>query len=119
LLFDGLDEVFDPALRKQVAMAIYRFADEYPSARVLVTSRIVGYQHQTWRDEGFRHFMLQELEDPQIGDFLVRWHRGAYEDARLGDSKRELLARAILDSAAIRQLAGAGTGESNKVTKRN
>jgi predicted NACHT family NTPase len=67
LLFDGLDEVFDPALRKQVAMAIYRFADEYPSARVLVTSRIVGYQHQTWRDEGFRHFMLQELEDPQIG----------------------------------------------------
>ena len=50
--------------------------------------------------------MLQELDDDQIADFLTRWHRGAYEDARAGEAKRELLARAIADSAAIRQLAG-------------
>ena len=106
VLFDGLDEVFDPTLRKEVATAIHRFADGYPAARVVVTSRIVGYQHQAWRAEDFRHFMLQELEDTQIEDFLARWHRGAYEEARQGDTKRELLARAIADSAAIRQLAG-------------
>ena len=46
--------------------------------------------------------MLQELEDAQIGDFLTRWHRGAYEEARDGDAKHELLARAIADSAAVR-----------------
>jgi predicted NACHT family NTPase len=91
LLFDGLDEVFDPTLRKEVAMAIHRFADEYPSARVVVTSRIIGYQHQAWRAEDFRHFMLQELEDTQIDDFLARWHRGAYEEARQGDTKRNSL----------------------------
>jgi len=105
VMFDGLDEVFDPALRKEVTRAIHRFADKYPLARVLVTSRIIGYQHQTWRDEGFRHFMLQELEDAQIQDFLVRWHLGAYEEVRQGNTKRELLARAIADSLAIRQLA--------------
>jgi predicted NACHT family NTPase len=61
---------------------------------------------QAWRDEGFRHFMLQELDDPQIEDFLNRWHRGAYEETHQGETKRELLARAIVDSVAIRQLAG-------------
>jgi predicted NACHT family NTPase len=105
-MFDGLDEIFDSTLRKEVTTAIHRFADEYPVTRILVTSRIIGYQHQAWRDESFRHFMLQELEDAQIEDFLGRWHRGAYEEARDVDTKRELLARAIADSAAIRQLAG-------------
>ena len=106
VLFDGLDEVFDPALRKEVSTTIHRFADEYPPARIIVTSRIIGYQHQTWRDEDFRHFMLQELDEEQIADFLVRWHRAAYEEASKGETKRALLADAIEHSAAIRQLAG-------------
>ena len=106
VLFDGLDEVFDPALRKEVSTAIHRFADEYPPARIIVTSRIIGYQHQTWRDEDFRHFMLQELDEEQIVDFLVRWHRAAYEEASKGETKRALLADAIEHSTAIRQLAG-------------
>jgi hypothetical protein len=37
VLFDGLDEIFDPTLRKEVATAIHRFADGYPTARVVVT----------------------------------------------------------------------------------
>jgi SIR2-like domain/HEAT repeats/NACHT domain len=106
VLFDGLDEVFDPALRKEVSTTIHRFADEYPPARIIVTSRIIGYQHQTWRDEDFRHFMLQELDEEQIADFLVRWHRAAYEEAGKGETKRVLLADAIEHSTAIRQLAG-------------
>jgi predicted NACHT family NTPase len=106
VLFDGLDEVFDPALRKEVSTAIHRFADEYPLARVVVTSRIIGYQHQAWRDEDFRHVMLQELDEGQIADFLVRWHRAAYDETGKGEAKRALLAGAIQQSAAIRQLAG-------------
>jgi len=106
VLFDGLDEVFDPALRKEVSTTIHRFADEYPPARIIVTSRIIGYQHQTWRDEDFRHFMLQELDEEQIADFLVRWHRAAYEEASKGETKGALLADAIEHSTAIRQLAG-------------
>ena len=106
VLFDGLDEVFDPTLRREISTAIHRFADEYPRARVIVTSRIIGYQHQQWRDEGFRHFMLQELDQAEIADFLARWHRDAYEDPDKGEAKRTLLTRAIEDSAAIRQLAG-------------
>jgi hypothetical protein len=106
VLFDGLDEVFNPTLRREISTAIHRFADNYPRIRIVVTSRIIGYQYQTWRDENFRHFMLQELDHNQIADFLTRWHRSAYEEPRDGDAKRELLACAIADSVAIRQLAG-------------
>jgi predicted NACHT family NTPase len=106
ILFDGLDEVFDPALRREVSTAIHRFADEYPLARIVVTSRIIGYQHQAWRDEDFRHFMLQELDEGQIATFLDRWHAAAYEEAARGQTKRALLAGAIEQSTAIRQLAG-------------
>lgn len=42
ILFDGLDEAFDPALRKEISTAIHRFADEYPLAEIIVTSRIIG-----------------------------------------------------------------------------
>jgi hypothetical protein len=106
VLFDGLDEVFDPTLRNEVSIAIHRFGDRYPKARVVVTSRIIGYQHQLWRDEGFSHFMLQELDDAQIADFLRRWHERAYDIPARGEEKRALLAQAIEESGAIRQLAG-------------
>ncbi|WP_233094047.1 HEAT repeat domain-containing protein [Azotobacter chroococcum] len=106
ILFDGLDEIFDSTLRRETSTAIHRFADEYPLARVVVTSRIIGYQHQTWSDEHFRHFMLQELDETQIADFVARWHLAAYEEAAKGKEKRALLARAIEDSTAIRELAG-------------
>jgi predicted NACHT family NTPase len=106
VLFDGLDEVFDPALRREVSTAIHRFADEYPAARVIITSRIIGYHHQAWRAEGFRHFILQELEDAQIEAFLVHWHHAAYEGTHEGHVECERLVRAIKDSTPIRQLAG-------------
>ena len=106
VLFDGLDEVFDPDLRREISTAIHRFADEYRQARIVVTSRVIGFQHQAWRDQGFRHVMLQELDDAQIDDFLNRWHRAVYEDSAKGAEKQALLSRAIQDSRAIRQLAG-------------
>jgi GTPase SAR1 family protein len=105
VLFDGLDEVFDPTLRSEVITAIHRFCDEYP-IRAIVTSRIIGFQHQAWRDEGFRHFVLQDLDNAQIDDFLTRWHTAAYDDPHAGRAKRDLLSHALQDSAAIRQLAG-------------
>ena len=106
IMFDGLDEIFDPVVRREVITAIHRFADAYPLARVIVTSRIVGYQHQIWNDEGFRHFLLQDLDSKQINLFLARWHSGAYEDQVKGEARRARLARAIGTLPAIGQLAG-------------
>ena len=106
VLLDGLDEVFDPQLRQEVATAINRFADDYPAAQIVVSSRLIGFLHERWRKEGFRPFMLQELEEEQMDQFLQRWHQVAYEDGHKGESKRASLLQAIQQSPAIQQLAG-------------
>jgi predicted NACHT family NTPase len=106
LLFDGLDEVFDPELRQEVTTAIHRFADDYPAAQIVVSSRLIGFPHERWRQEGFRPFMLQELDQEQTDLFLRRWHQLAYDDDSKGERKRASLLQAIQQSPAIQQLAG-------------
>jgi hypothetical protein len=44
VVFDGLDEVFDPGLRDTIVRRIAGFAARYPRVRVVVTSRVVGYR---------------------------------------------------------------------------
>jgi predicted NACHT family NTPase len=106
MLFDGLDEVFDPELRQEVTTSIHRFADDYPAAQIVVSSRLIGFRHERWRQEGFRPFMLQELDQEQTDLFLRRWHQLAYDDHSKGEHKRASLLQAIRQSPAIQQLAG-------------
>ena len=44
VVFDGLDEILDPAVRKDVRDAIESFCRRYASAPVLVTARFRGYR---------------------------------------------------------------------------
>jgi hypothetical protein len=106
VLFDGLDEVLDRRMRKEVSTAIGRFADRYPRAAVYVSSRVVGFNHQLWRDEGFDRFMLQDLDERRIDTFLRRWHEVVYDDGSRAERKRLDLSRALATSAAVRRLAG-------------
>jgi hypothetical protein len=70
-LFDGVDEVFDPHLRDVVVTDIHRFTNDYPQVQVIVTSRWLGYKAQPLRDAGFEHYMLQDLTDEQVGEFVA------------------------------------------------
>jgi hypothetical protein len=106
VMFDGLDEVFDPTQREEVITDIHRFTNEYPNVRVIVTSRIIGYKPQRLRDAEFRHFMLQDLESEQIQDFIYRWHELTFTDEADKVRKRERLQQAIKTSSAIGELAG-------------
>ncbi|NET56719.1 MAG: NACHT domain-containing protein [Symploca sp. SIO2E6] len=106
VMFDGLDEVFEPTQREKVITDIHRFTNEYPKVRVIVTSRIIGYKHQRLRDAKFRHFLLQDLESEQIQDFIYRWHELTFTDEADKERKRERLQRAIDTSKAIGELAG-------------
>ena len=106
VMFDGLDEVFDPAQREEVITDIHRFTNDYPNVRVIVTSRIIGYKPQRLRDAQFRHFMLQDLESDQIQAFIYRWHELTFTDEADKVRKRERLQQAIKTSSAIGELAG-------------
>jgi hypothetical protein len=105
-LFDGIDEVFDRALRDEVVTDIHRFTNEYPKVRSIATSRWLGYKAQRLRDAEFQHFMLQDLNDEQVQDFVVRWHDLNFADGADRDRKRERLQNAIRESRSIKELAG-------------
>ncbi|MBD1888652.1 HEAT repeat domain-containing protein [Coleofasciculus sp. FACHB-SPT9] len=105
VMFDGLDEVFDPGKREEIITDIHRFTNDYPKVRVIVTSRIIGYKPQRLRDAQFRHFMLQDLETEQIEDFIYRWHELTFTDETDKIRNRERLQRAIETSSAIGELA--------------
>ena len=106
VMFDGLDEVFDPGQREDVITDIHRFTNDYPQVKVIVTSRVIGYKPQRLKDAGFRHFMLQDLEQYQIDDFVHRWHELTFNDEAEKIIKRDRLKTAIETSSAIQELAG-------------
>ncbi|WP_433056219.1 HEAT repeat domain-containing protein [Dactylosporangium sp. CS-033363] len=106
-LFDGLDEILDRQVRENTASQIAAFAVRFPDARVLVTSRIVGYARRTLTEAGFDHFTLDDFDDEQIERFLSGWQTltmHAQEDEAA--VQRARIRDAIGDSAAIRELAG-------------
>jgi predicted NACHT family NTPase len=106
VLFDGLDEVFEPSQREQVITDIIHFSTIYPQVRVIVTSRVIGYKPQRLRDARFRHFMLQDLELEQIHHFIDTWHDLAFTKIVDKERMRDRLRVAINSYTPIRELAG-------------
>jgi energy-coupling factor transporter ATP-binding protein EcfA2 len=107
VVFDGLDEVFEPRLRESIAQQIVAFAGRYTGARVIVTSRVIGYRRMIFEGAGFVHHTLQNLDSDQIEKFADQWYRYAHpgDPAEAARLSRRLLA-AVRDSASIRDLAG-------------
>jgi hypothetical protein len=73
VIFDGLDELLDGSRRSEVAAIVEQFCAEYPLARVLVTSRIVGYDQARLDDRQFSVYRLGSLSDEQVGEYARKW----------------------------------------------
>lgn len=105
IMFDGLDEVFDPTIQSTIIDDIIRFSQQYPKAQVLVTSRIIGYNPEFFQHSGFRNFTIQSFNSDEIHEFIDRWYdlpMGSDPDkARL----KKRLNDAIVKSQAIANLA--------------
>ncbi len=110
LIFDGLDEILDKPEREKTVREIIDFKNTYPQVRILITSRVVGYekkQEQTrLRNAGFRQFRLQDLDEDQIKDFLAKWHQFAFENQTEGLRKQERLLKALAKNQKYQGLAG-------------
>ena len=111
LMFDGLDEIFEPKRRASVVNEIIRFSQEYPRARIIVTTRIVGYhpgsKHpEAFRNASFRQVTLQDFSPGEIGEFRKRWYNAAFpKNAEERDRYESRLSKAIAESNAVRELA--------------
>ena len=106
LVFDGLDEIFEPEFRAETTRRIAGFAARH-QCRVIVTSRVIGYQRQTLDGAGFAHYMIQDLDTPRIHAFAQRWYETACPDQpALVDQLVTRLKAAVAHSRSVRELAG-------------
>ena len=106
LYLDGLDEIFDIGMRQAVIEEIVALSSRYAQARMVVSTRKVGYEPERLRSAGFLHATLEEFDDVQMRDFLRQWHRVAEADDKERAKMLERLERALEESQPIRELAG-------------
>ncbi|MFF4805772.1 NACHT domain-containing protein [Streptomyces sp. NPDC001351] len=73
VLFDGLDELTDTALRRKVVEFVESFAFRFPDTPILVTSRRVGYDEAPLDPGIFTPVSLANLESSQVKAYAEKW----------------------------------------------
>ncbi|WP_306316497.1 MULTISPECIES: NACHT domain-containing NTPase [unclassified Streptomyces] len=107
VVFDGLDELFTARTRAEVTRRIQGFASHHPQARIIVTSRLIGYDRHILDAAGFGHHVLQPLAREQITDFVRRWYAAALpQEAEHAGQLGDRLLDAVDHSRQVRELAG-------------
>ncbi|WP_188309579.1 NACHT domain-containing protein [Streptomyces sp. CBMA123] len=105
--FDGLDEIFDPEVRSNIARRITAFSAAYPGVRTIVTSREYGYRSGDFIAAGFTQVMLQDLDRDQVEQFIRRWYDAAHPgDPSQAARTTDRLLHAVRNVRAVGELAG-------------
>ncbi|MFD9713804.1 NACHT domain-containing protein, partial [Streptomyces sp. NPDC060006] len=107
VVFDGLDEIFDPVRRAEVARQVVAFAQAHEHVRVILTSRVIGFTSGVFTNADFSQAKLEDLPSKQVESFIRRWYTAAHseeptEAARLA----ERLNSAVRGFPSVAQLAG-------------
>jgi len=107
VMFDGLDEIFDLDRRTRVAHEIVGIAQQYPKARIVVTSRPIGYNQWVLDAGGFNHFVIQDLTNDQIKKFVQGWFTLTFpRDLQQAHQRIDRVLRSVQQSKHIRLVAG-------------
>ncbi|MFF2737895.1 NACHT domain-containing protein, partial [Streptomyces cyaneofuscatus] len=107
VVFDGLDEIFDPAVRAQTTRRITAFSAHYRQVRTVVTSREYGYRSHEFATNNFDQVMLQNLDPGQVETFIRRWYAAAHpEKPQLAGQLTERLLSAVRTVRPVAELAG-------------
>lgn len=79
ILLDGLDEIADPAQRREIAALVARALDDWRDARVILTSRPKAWEAEGRAALGSRvgEARLCDLDDEQIQQFVRHWYLAA------------------------------------------
>jgi hypothetical protein len=104
VFFDGLDEVFDPDERRRVIDQFQAFIRRYPGSRILVTSRIAGYDQTGLGLAGFSHYTLMPLTLGHVRNFAEQWYR--YYTLEGTERTASGLVQRIVESPRLLDLAG-------------
>ena len=102
VIFDGLDELADTTNRGNLTTIIERFCAEYPQARVLVTSRLVGYEQVRLDERQFTRYRLGGFDDQRVADYVRKWF--AQEDGLLPEEADRQAAAFLAESQSVPDL---------------
>jgi len=102
VIFDGLDELTDTMHRGNLTAIIERFCAEYPRTRVLITSRLVGYEQAQFDDRQFTRYRLGGFDDRQVADYVCKWF--AQEDGLLPEGADRQAAAFLAESESLPDL---------------
>ena len=72
LLVDGLDEVVDLNRRAELQNVVLGLVRRRPQNRVVLTSRIIGFDHLAFHDSSFQMATLDELQPDEAEQFLAK-----------------------------------------------
>jgi formylglycine-generating enzyme required for sulfatase activity len=90
LLFDGLDEVSDPAARAKVSRWLERAARARPNCTVVVTCRFAGYGEDARLGPEFLELHLRPLTPEQSESFIRNWYRAVETGLALDPAQGEI-----------------------------
>jgi hypothetical protein len=102
VIFDGLDELIDTTKRRAVSAAVELFSVLYPLAKILITSRRVGYDQARLDPEIFDVRVIAGFDDEEVADYVHKWFssQGDY-----GEEDAERLATSFISqSYSVRDL---------------
>jgi predicted nucleotidyltransferase/DNA-binding Xre family transcriptional regulator len=110
LLLDGLDEVADPEAVCLVMERIRSFVDSHAKARVIVSSRIVGFDRPTL-GRPFGVARIVPLGNEAVAEFAATWYAYKHNhqpsrQCRACAGRVEDLLHAVGDHQHVRALAG-------------
>lgn len=102
VIFDGLDELIDTTLRREVTQRVELFSERFPLAAALVTSRRVGYEQAQLDTNVFRPFLLGGFEDEDVELYVRKWFSSVEELE--GDELDDACASFIEESQSVPDL---------------
>jgi hypothetical protein len=73
IVFDGLDELIDTSRRAEMSAIIEQFSIEYPLTKILVTSRIVGYEEARLDIRLFTILTIDGFNNELVSQYVHKW----------------------------------------------
>jgi hypothetical protein len=102
VIFDGLDELTDTSLRRDVVQAVEGFAYRYPTTPIVVTSRRIGYEEAPLDADLFPVAQLEEFSQKQVSDYSHMWF--ALDEGEPPAERKRLTEAFLRDSEFVADL---------------
>lgn len=98
VIFDGLDELIDTSKRRSISNTVELFGIRYPLAKILVTSRRVGYDQARLDPEIHKVCVISEFMDADVASYVHKWF-SCQEDYT--DAESQKLAGAFIEQSNL------------------